>query len=163
MVERGLVVVNLDRCIGCHSCQAVCFYGQRDGGYGMVELSRVGGKTLTLPQYCRQCDLAACVEACPTEALKKLETGEIFRSPSLCVGCRSCAVACPFGVISDQVDRHRVPKCDGCADLVDEGRIPLCVAVCPASALEFVSQEQLKKEDILGVEYKGYHPFWRRS
>ena len=70
MVERGLVVVNLDRCIGCHSCQAVCFYGQRDRGYGMVELSRVGGETLTLPQYCRQCDLPACAEACPTEALK---------------------------------------------------------------------------------------------
>ena len=97
------------------------------------------------------------------DALKKLETGEVYRSPSLCVGCRSCAVACPFGVISDQVDRHRVPKCDGCADLVDEKRIPLCVAACPASALEFVTREELEKEDVLGVEYKGYHPFWRRS
>ena len=163
MVERGLVVVNLDRCIGCGSCQMVCFYGQKDRGYGMVELAKVGGETLTLPQYCRQCELAACVEACPTGALIKLETGEIFRSPSMCVGCRSCSIACPFGVISNVLEKHRVPKCDGCADLVDGGRKPLCVSVCPASALEFLKGEELKKENLLGAEYKGYQPFWRRS
>ena len=163
---QKFILSDIEKCTGCGRCTLACsgvkttVFEPTKSRIHFVNFPREG---LSVPNICFHCENPACAEACPTGALIKLESGEVFRSPSLCVGCRSCAIACPFGVIRNVLDSRRVPKCDGCADLVDAGRVPLCVSVCPASALEFVPKEQLEKEELLGVDYKGYHPFWRRS
>ena len=43
---------------------------------------------------------------------------------NLCVGCRMCVYACPFGAMGFDADRGRPYKCDLC------GGDPLCVKFC---------------------------------
>ena len=127
------IVLNLDRCIGCRSCSAACFYGH--GGMPNVAFGAV--EEGTLPLICRQCEEPACVEACPVNALKKEPNGVTVRSRMLCIGCLSCVIACPFGVMSSSLTLRQVAKCDYCEDRLSEGGVPRCVSACPSGALEF--------------------------
>lgn len=153
------VILDLDACIECKSCSAVCFYG-----HGAVLAQEFAGMAqATLPAICRHCDAAACVEACPTSALQKTD-GRIVRSSMLCVGCKSCVFACPFGVIEPQLTRHHINKCDGCEDRVAEGKEPRCVVACPAGARKYAEPEEVYKEGLLLLSGRtaGEHPIKRR-
>jgi Fe-S-cluster-containing dehydrogenase component len=90
-----------------------------------------------LPLHCLHCDQPACTAACPNEAMKKMDDGVVLRSDYKCVGCGSCVVSCPFGVIQPDLTRHIVPKCDLCVDRLAEGEIPRCVQTCTSGALSF--------------------------
>lgn len=153
------VVLNLDRCISCRSCSAACFYGHRgmpSVAFGVIEEG-------TLPLICRQCDEPACVDACPANALRKEANGVTVRSRMLCIGCLSCVYACPFGVISPSLTLRQVAKCDYCADRLDRGEPPRCVAACPAGALEFRRTDEMgTNELLLGGRLAGRHPYKRR-
>ncbi|MFC1510975.1 4Fe-4S dicluster domain-containing protein [Candidatus Margulisiibacteriota bacterium] len=127
------VYLNLDLCCGCRSCAAACAYGhhlQLMLGHGRLAEAE-------LPLHCLHCEQPACAEACPNEAMKKQEDGTVQRSHFRCVGCNSCSVACPFGVIQPNKDKHIVPKCDLCLDRLAEDKIPRCVATCTSGALSF--------------------------
>ena len=73
--ENGIVVIDDKRCIGCNFCVIVC-------PFGVIKTNREGKAVV-------KCDLCferlaegknpACVEACPTGALKFTEPGEISR------------------------------------------------------------------------------------
>ncbi|MBN2274265.1 MAG: hypothetical protein JXK95_08020 [Bacteroidales bacterium] len=52
---------------------------------------------------CRRCENAPCVQACPAEALEKDENGLISRAVNICIRCKSCIVACPFGTMMDDL------------------------------------------------------------
>ena len=140
------VYLNLDLCCGCRSCAAACAYGhhiQSLLGHAQVELDEA-----ELPLHCLHCEQPACVEACPNEAMQKQEDGTVLRSQFKCVGCNSCAVACPFGVIQPNLDKHIVPKCDLCIDRLEEGEVPRCVQSCTSGALTFEEvDEQVVDED----------------
>lgn len=128
------VYLNLDLCCGCRSCAAACAYGhhvQSLLGHGKL------GMEAELPLHCFHCDQPACAASCPNEAMKKMEDGMVLRSNFKCVGCKSCAVSCPFGVIQPDLSRHIAPKCDLCMDRLAEGDIPRCVATCTSGALSF--------------------------
>lgn len=142
------IVLDLDRCIGCGACGAACHVGHDN------QTNLVTGKVADvaiLPVHCRHCEHPACEEACPAGALYRDEFGFVRRSDLLCIGCKTCALACPFGVIPDAFVRHVSPKCDLCVDRVVEGDIPRCVAACPSGALSFVDLE----ETVGSPEYVG--------
>jgi len=84
------VVLNIDKCMGCRSCSAACFYGHR----GMPNITYGVIREGALPIICRQCDEPPCVDVCPVNALKKNDNGIVVRSRMLCIGCRSCVYAC---------------------------------------------------------------------
>lgn len=137
MVRR--VYLNLDLCCGCRSCAAACAYGhhiQSHLGHSKIELNEA-----ELPLHCLHCEQPACAEACPNEAMKKMEDGMVLRSHFKCVGCASCALACPFGVIQLDLFKHIFPKCDLCIDRIGEGEIPRCVQSCTSGALAFEEVE----------------------
>ena len=128
------VYFNLDLCCGCRSCAAACAYGHHL--QSLLGHSKLGGDA-DLPLHCLHCDQPACAAACPNEAMQKQDDGLVQRSNYKCVGCSSCAVACPFGVIQPDLTKHIVPKCDLCIDRLAEGEIPRCVRACTSGALSF--------------------------
>jgi len=154
------VILDMDRCVGCRSCSAACFYSHRGAGsvaYGIIEEG-------TLPIICRQCEEPACVEACPVEALRREPNGVVKRSRMLCIGCGSCVIACPFGVIHPDLERHQVTKCDLCEERVTAGGVPRCVGACPSGALRFENADSLAKNKVLLLSGRtaGEHPYRRR-
>ena len=94
---------------------------------------------------CNHCSEPVCVKACPTGAMhKRREDGLVHVAQDLCIGCESCARACPYD--APQIDRERkvMTKCDGCFERIAEGRKPVCVESCPLRALDFDTMENLR-------------------
>ncbi len=141
-VEKQLLL-DPGRCIGCKSCAAACFLGHGESPGLFYEELPVSA---AMPMLCRQCEEAPCVAACPTDAMYEDPNGIVRRSAVRCVGCRSCTLACPFGVI-DEITSHVVGKCDLCADRTPDGKLPRCVAICPSGALRFHEPDQKLQQE----------------
>lgn len=154
------VVLNVDQCIGCRSCSAACFYGHK----GMPNVSYAAIEEGTLPVICRQCSEPPCVDACPVDALQRDDCGVVHRSRMLCIGCKSCVYACPFGVIEQELTSHLASKCDMCEERVREGDIPRCVATCTAGALSFEKVENVEESGVVLLSGRtvGANPYKRR-
>jgi len=60
---------------------------------------------------CRHCEDAGCVSSCPHDALKKVEE-DLERSNFLCTGCKTCILACPFGVNIDEIVEYKTRRFD---------------------------------------------------
>jgi len=89
-----------------------------------------------VPYTCTQCADAWCKNACPTEAIQiNLSTGAKEINESLCVGCKVCTIACPFGSVNYNHATGKVAKCDLC------GGDPACVKACPTQAITFVDAD----------------------
>ena len=96
------------------------------------------------PKSCLHCEDAACVTVCPTGAsYKRAEDGIVLVNESLCIGCKLCSWACPYGAREFDADEGVMKKCTLCIDriynenLVPEERQPACVMVCPTKARFF--------------------------
>ncbi len=155
MAQR--IVLDLDLCCGCRSCEAAC-----KAAFKSETRIRHGDLTgeAYLPLACRHCKNALCLAACPVEAITKEEkTGLIIRSSFVCIGCKSCALACPFGVIDAPLVRHVSQKCNLCKDR-EEG--PRCVAACSSGALQFLGDDEIEKKEI-GMRMVSEHEFYRRK
>ncbi len=93
------VIADSRRCIGCFACQAACVENHLRAGLQayprlIVSYTPEG----TMPVQCRQCDKAACATVCPVRAIT-LERGSVVLNETLCIGCKMCGLACPFGVV----------------------------------------------------------------
>jgi hydrogenase-4 component A len=51
------------------------------------------------PLLCRHCEEAPCANVCPVQAIKHQDNA-IMLNESLCIGCKLCVIACPFGAIT---------------------------------------------------------------
>ncbi len=51
-----------------------------------------------MPVQCRECEDAPCAVVCPVKAIVSKD-GAIQLNEALCIGCKMCGLACPFGVI----------------------------------------------------------------
>lgn len=143
---------NMDRCIGCRTCQVACkdkndieigmfFRHLRDFEVGTFPGVKVYHYTAT----CNHCDVPACEASCPTSAIYIDEMdGTVQIDEALCTGCKLCAEACPYGVPQYSAALNVVRKCDSCRALRAAGEDPACVAACPMRALEFGDFEALK-------------------
>lgn len=81
---------------------------------------------------CQQCDTAPCMNVCPSSALKRdALTGAIIVDEALCIGCKMCVSACPFGCIYFAPGLKFAVKCNLC------NGDPKCVQNCMAGALHY--------------------------
>ena len=92
---------------------------------------------------CKHCEVAGCLEACPTGAIVRTEFGGVYIQPDICNGCGYCVVACPFGVVSKREDDGRVFKCTFCYDRQIAGLVPACAKACPTESIKFGPLDEL--------------------
>jgi Fe-S-cluster-containing dehydrogenase component len=164
--KRLGLVIDLDTCVGCHACAVHCKewnsggvaapltdfdpYGPEPLGvwFNRVHTFEAGegaaGRTVHFPRSCLHCADAACVTVCPTGAsYKRAEDGIVLVDEDLCIGCKLCSWACPYGAREFDEDAGVMKKCTLCIDriyneaLEPADRVPACVATCPASARHF--------------------------
>jgi Fe-S-cluster-containing dehydrogenase component len=89
------------------------------------------------PYTCTQCAEAWCLHACPVEAIViNARTGAKDVLDDVCVGCKVCTIACPFGTVNYNHDSGKVQKCDLC------GGQPACAEACPTGAITYVDIDQ---------------------
>lgn len=148
-MTRYVMVADLRRCIGCQTCTAAC--KMANGTPPGVQWRRVVDmeigtypdvQRVFIPTGCQHCSKPACLDVCPSGATFKRDDGIVDIDYDLCIGCASCAVACPFGarylvdedgfaygetptqdeIMTHDPDRLGVAtKCNFCVDVIDEG------------------------------------------
>ena len=76
------MVLNLDKCIGCHTCQIACKdRNDLESGKNFRRADTVMYMEDGVAKYahfsgaCHHCEDAACMKACPFGAIKKNEEG----------------------------------------------------------------------------------------
>lgn len=93
---------------------------------------------------CMHCEKPLCAEACPAKAITKRDDGIVLIDPDLCIGCRYCEWACPYGGPQFNEELGVMTKCDFCQDLQAQGMNPACVDACPMRALGFGELDDLR-------------------
>ncbi|MBI4292146.1 MAG: dimethyl sulfoxide reductase anchor subunit [Betaproteobacteria bacterium] len=102
-MKRYGMVVDLNRCVGCQTCTTACKHANdtppgvqwrrvldvEQGSFPNVE-------RLFLVTGCQHCAEPPCVPVCPTGATRQRADGLVTMNYDTCIGCASCAVACPY-------------------------------------------------------------------
>jgi len=146
-----VLVIDVEKCTGCRLCEAVCSTvneGVSNPARSRVKVVRFEWDGLQVPTVCQQCEDAACVAVCPVKALTRDEAlGCVRVNYELCIGCRVCMMACPFGAMSFDPVNNRVIKCELC-----DGD-PACVRFCEPGAIQYVdtSMADMAKRRQLGA------------
>ena len=93
------VIADSTLCIGCHTCEAACSETHRQHGLqSMPRLRVMLNEKESAPQLCHHCEDAPCATVCPVNAITRVD-GAVQLNESLCVSCKLCGIACPFGAI----------------------------------------------------------------
>ncbi len=155
------VLIDTTRCVGCKSCQKACKVANNlpaDDNptclsattlsiVEMQNISTVKDKPVIKPVKwgCMHCESPACVSVCPVGALVKAEDGHVAYDENICIGCRYCMTACPFGIPKYNWNsaNPKINKCQqGCMADGKRDR-PACVQACPAQALQYGNRNEL--------------------
>lgn len=157
-MQRGFYI-DTDICMGCFTCMASCKNWNRlapqvtaEPGMQYPKWRRVAtvesgaypdARIVHVSLSCAHCGKPACMAACPAGAIRKrAEDGIVLVDRDKCIGCRSCAAACPFGAPQFGED-GTMQKCDYCLDRTARGQQPACVESCPPGALRAGTMEEL--------------------
>ena len=144
--------VNMQRCIGCRTCQVACKDRHNLQAAGpstrRVETFECGAypdvQMFHTTVSCNHCENPACVAGCPTGAMFKSDDGTVQHIDDRCVVCRNCMLACPYGAPQLDEGENMIVKCDSCKALREDGRNPVCVDACPMRAIEFGDIDELR-------------------
>ncbi len=158
-IARSLLVIDLASCVRCGHCAWACAEV-----HGVARIVRRGDKMvvrtddgddgapqhLMLPSSCQHCEHPACMVDCPTGAIGRDPSGEVFIREELCTGCGACARACPWDNIQmapRPLGAAPPPGHDGGArahgtgdlavkcDLCRGHEGPACVGACPTGSI----------------------------
>lgn len=153
-------VIDLRRCDGCGKCTTGCqrmhFLPDGQEWIKVYTVTGAGGQTTFLPVLCQMCAEPPCTKVCPVVATYQAPDGVIVTDQEICIGCRMCMAACPYGVrVFNWQPPPQVPegaqstsplftapqrqgtvgKCDSCAHRLREGDFPACVTSCPMEVI----------------------------
>ncbi|TNF37377.1 MAG: 4Fe-4S dicluster domain-containing protein [Deltaproteobacteria bacterium] len=167
------VLVDLSVCEGCHACEEACNeqnglpkpeapfdaeaplgVKRRPGGSTFTVVSTYPdpahrGEVVNVKTQCMHCLEPTCASACPVGAFTRTPEGAVVYDETICMGCRYCVAACPFGVPHYEFESAfspRVQKCVLCLSRIrEDGLVPACVDACPAEATTFGKRADLIK------------------
>lgn len=167
--RRWVMVIDLAACDGCGKCTDVCAKSHFiPGDREFIRLFNMQESTDTAPYWfprpCFHCDNPPCTRVCPVGATFKRQDGIVLIDNERCIGCRFCMAACPYSARSfnwsppadpaPAIARGYSPewgyprrvgtveKCDFCADMAREGKLPHCVSGCAMTALWFGDENE---------------------
>lgn len=160
MAKQLAFYVDINKCSGCKACQVACkdksnlpigVRWRRVFQYEGGEWINQNGQMIPSNVYaysvssaCMHCVKPICMDVCPTSAITKRDDGIVLINADMCIGCRYCSWACPYGAPQFNEELNVMTKCDMCYDLVDKGERPACVESCPYRAMDFGDLEELQ-------------------
>ena len=155
---KRLFVV-LEVCSSCVECKVCCDYFYHPQNNGIATLREYA----TFATICRHCEEAPCVNSCYHNALERASDGHIKRYKMRCTSCKSCSIACPFGIIFQDFIPYLDSQCDYCVGISD--KIPKCVGSCHEKAIEVKDIEEDEEKNIYFIgEHLAVHTLkWSRE
>ena len=136
-----VLYIDHQKCTGCQLCELVCAVshdGISNPARSRIRVVKWEAEGLYIPMSCQQCQDAPCLNVCPVKAISRDEKSErVAVDYDVCIGCRSCVSACPFGAMTYNPTDRKVFKCDHC-----DGD-PQCVRFCEEKAVDFVESEKV--------------------
>jgi len=171
-MKQMSILTDVTRCIGCEECVKACKETNNTGidkpwrwQRKIDDLSATRWTTIiTRPdrhyvrKQCRHCIDPACVSVCPVGAMHKTPEGPVIYNSTICLGCRYCMMACPYG-IPRYLWAEPVPyvrKCILCYDKIMSGELeqPGCTNACPKDATIYGSRDDLLAEAHKRIDEK---------
>ncbi len=105
---------------------------------------RSEARWLFMSDSCKHCNDAGCLNACPVGAIVRTDMGNVIVQDDVCIGCKYCVAACPFGVISYSEKTGTTHKCTLCNDRIHNGLGTACAKACPTGSIAFGEVSDLK-------------------
>lgn len=146
---------------GCNLCEQAC--GGRHAA-PRIHLNGTTIGRYDIPIGCMHCTWSPeCSDACPENAIQIGDDGLLFVNDQ-CSGCAACVEACPYDAItmiplyppvSGSIDwmlrrvwrpkplRMDANKCDGCHGYSDHA----CISICPTGSLRWVDDETIYAQE----------------
>ena len=135
MMDRKILTIDSEKCTGCRNCELVCsvrHFGVSNPSLSRIQVVKWEHMGVYIPMSCQQCEDAPCLEVCPKDAIRRDDQlDSVAVDQDLCIGCKMCVAACPFGAMRWSSRRGRVFKCDLC-----DGD-PQCVRFCYTRAVDY--------------------------
>ena len=175
-------LIDLDKCTGCDSCSIACKSENNTrplnspmpfkNGRGVLpdhvsyrwvikqEAGVYPNPTMTfVTSACNHCKHPACLASCPVPdaIFKRVSDGIVLINQEICIGCKNCIQACPYGAPQLNSATAKVEKCTFCLHRLYNaagertGFLPACVTTCVGNALHLV-------EDFNVADPTGYRP-----
>jgi len=146
------IFVKTDICTGCNTCKIACAVEHSQSKNLFAAMSETPGPksrvyvewvacNTKVPVLCRHCEDAPCMNACISGAISRSELGSVITDNDKCIGCWTCVMVCPYGVIGRDATLHKAYRCDRCPDR----DVPACVSACPTNALVYDTVDNFSK------------------
>ncbi len=161
--KRLAMVIDLQHCTGCGGCVISCKSENNvQSGHAWAKMkNRTFGKfpnvrLESITTLCNHCENAPCIRGCPTKAMHKGYGDITMHSPEKCIGCATCIVMCPYGVISRHYeDPHPNWRSDevlikGCTSSPKE-----VSAKVKGNVIPYYNDAREKSTKDSGLRYKG--------
>ena len=140
----SLLVFQQD-CMGCHACEVSC--KQEHGlGVGPRLIKVIERSPSYIPIYCHHCAKPPCRDACPAEAISRNGMGIVRVDEELCIGCKACIEACPFGAMQFDEQREVALVCDLCSERLKNNEEPACSLACPTRCILWGDMKAIARE-----------------
>ena len=101
---RWGMVISLETCTGCDQCTWACQATKNAPDH--IQWTVIThdytskGQEYHLSRPCLHCENPPCTDVCPVNATFRRDDGLVLIDYDLCIGCRYCMVACPYGARS---------------------------------------------------------------
>lgn len=157
------MLIDMDKCVRCDDCVVACAE-THDGNPKFIRSGATVANWM-VASACMHCVDPVCLIGCPTGAIhRSIGGGTVIINDLTCIGCGTCANACPYENIhlvpirdksgqqvidpGSQQPIMKATKCDLCSSLPSG---PSCERACAHGALQRVDLQSLIKRAQTGA------------